>query len=535
MKAKRYILFVVGGIFLLIFLTSCGKKKNPLLLLPNLTDSSSEPVKGDISLTYTNNEGDSNNTANTQNNNSTNTISNTSNSDNTQNNGSADTLSGVVTINDQTGNQDFNFNTTVSVDFKISVVDPSGPVSNAIVNITDPQLGNTILFQGITNENGILQGTITIPTNLDKIWINVHIGEHSAIQEVFVRQNNEYIIYLDRQIVFNQEVEEYINQVQDQDNDGIADSLDSYPDDPTRSTRLVLPNSGTSIVAYEDLYPNKGDADFNDVVLQVVNEEDLNSDGKIVRIRGKYKLLAKGAGYAHVIFLNLPGKGTFNAKIYNGNNQLVSEVSTNLNSFQQLPIFIRNTNFFVNRNINNSSLYFTNQLCSGMCNVYSNRPISDAYSSEIEIVFDEPISKLDIPRAPYDLYIYVVNTQKEVHFPGLFKQNNEDLYLDRDGFPWVLQIPVEWNWPLERNKIWDAYPKFIEWYQSSGETYPDWYLRFDENSKQYQFPYFNISYLSSYFLQFGNLQKSLLWTFLAIFISGILVFLFIKGRSIYNL
>jgi len=536
---KKHIFNLIGAILILFLITSCGKKKNPfLLLLSGVTESSqTAPAKGNVPLTYQ--EGNTNtSTAPTDNSNnqdnSTSTNQNdSSSSSNTSNNQG---LSAVVTVNDQTGQVEFNFNTTITVNFTITVLDPSGPVNNATVNITDPSNANTIIFQGLTNQNGTINGNITIPTALENVDINVIVGPYNAVQTVAIQRNGEYTILINREIVFNQEVEEQINQVVDSDGDGIADELDSYPDDATRSTRTILPNSGVSIVAYEDLFPNKGDADFNDVVLQVTNEEDLNAEGKVVRIRGKYKLLAKGAGYAHVIFLNLPGKGTYHAKVYNENNNLASEVSLHLDSLQQLPIFIRNDRFFTDRNINNSSLYFTNQLCSGMCNVYQNRPITPSYTAEIEVIFDEPQSKTQLTSAPYDLYVYVNNTQKEIHLPGLYKNNQgKDLYLDSDGFPWAIVIPVEWNWPLERNKIQDAYPFFENWYRSNGVEYKDWYKRFDDNAKTHQFLYFNISPITAYFLQFGSLQQSLIWTFLAIFTSGILVFLFIKGRTKYEI
>ncbi|GIX43170.1 MAG: hypothetical protein KatS3mg129_2903 [Leptospiraceae bacterium] len=529
---KNQIYKIIIGILILFLMASCGKKKNPLLFLLGGISNTSQttPAKGDIPLSYVNGQEEQ------QNNNSEQTDPGTS--DNSQNNTSNtenEELIGTVIVEDQTSEQEFNFNTTITVGFSISVVDLSGPVSGAIVNITDPSMGNIIIFQGITNENGIVTGNITIPTALENVDINVKIGEHTAVQTVPIQKEDEFVIFINRQIVFNQEVEDYINQIQDTDGDGISDELDSYPDDPTRATRTILPNSGISIIAYEDLFPDKGDADFNDIVMQVINEEDLNAQGQVVRIRGKYKLLAKGAGYAHVVFLNLPGKGTFNAKVYDENNQLQSDVSIHLDTLNQLPIFIKNDGFFKDRKINNSSIYFTNQLCSGMCNVYANRPISNSYSAEIEIIFDEPIEKAQLLAAPYDLYVYVNNTKKEIHFPGLYKDSNgKDLYIDSQGFPWAIQIPIEWNWPLERNDIRNAYPYFEEWYKSNGKEYKDWYKRFDEKAKSHQFQYFNISPLSAYFLQFGNVHQSLLWTFLAIFTSGILVFLFIKGRTKYE-
>ncbi|MFN3246264.1 MAG: hypothetical protein ACK42K_06155, partial [Leptonema sp. (in: bacteria)] len=241
---KKHIFNIIGGILILFLITSCGKKKNPfLLLLSGVTESSqTAPAKGNVPLTYQE-ENTNTSTAPTDNsNNQDNSIStNQNDSSSSSNTSSNQGLSGVVTVNDQTGQVEFNFNTTITVNFTITVLDPSGPVNNATVNITDPSNANTIIFQGLTNQNGTINGNITIPTALENVDINVIVGPYNAVQTVAIQRNGEYTILINRQIVFNQEVEEQINQVVDSDGDGIADELDSYPDDATRSTRIILP------------------------------------------------------------------------------------------------------------------------------------------------------------------------------------------------------------------------------------------------------------------------------------------------------
>src|SRR5690606_30109170 len=85
---------------------------------------------------------------------------------------------------------------------------------------------------------------------------------------------------------------------------------------------------------------------------------------------------------------------------------------------------------------------------------------------------DRP-SKNQLGAAPYDMFIKVLNTGREVHFAGRhFDSGGKDLYLDQNGFPWALMIPIDWWWMYETKNVHQAYGHFQEWYQSSGTKSP---------------------------------------------------------------
>ena len=76
-----------------------------------------------------------------------------------------------------------------------------------------------------------------------------------------------------------------------------------------------------------------------------------------------------------------------------------------------------------------------------------------------------------------------------ISLAGIYKYQREDgsdVFLDSDGFPWAIQIPTAWNWPVEREKIWDGYAGFQPWYMSSGQTNRDWYLTAEDG---FVYPY----------------------------------------------
>ncbi|MDX1960489.1 MAG: LruC domain-containing protein, partial [Leptospiraceae bacterium] len=211
-------------------------------------------------------------------------------------------------------------------------------------------------------------------------------------------------------------------------------------------------------VAFEDLYPQQGDADFNDYVVRVQNEEDLNSSGKIKRIRGTYEHIAKGAGYNHTLNLKLPEgvTGTYSLKRYNANGTIDIETSGAITSSIEL-------------------LPDSNTTLSGW-NSKATDTFVNGKKVAIELIFDSPMDRTTLGNAPYDLYLKVISTNKEIHFAGLYKDSNGDeIYLDSNGFPWAIAIPGTWKHPYERTDIRTSYSLFRPWYESRGNLHGNWY------------------------------------------------------------
>ena len=60
---------------------------------------------------------------------------------------------------------------------------------------------------------------------------------------------------------------------EDTDNDGIIDFYDEYPDDPDKAYDTYTPSIyGWGTYAFEDLWPNQGDYDFNDLVINTASQ-----------------------------------------------------------------------------------------------------------------------------------------------------------------------------------------------------------------------------------------------------------------------
>lgn len=397
------------------------------------------------------------------------------------------------TNDDETSDGSFDFDTVHDVAIEVTVTDNNGPVVGAVVKITDPETGDTILFQGITDSNGQVIGSITIPNTETNIELSGTVGSQTVVEAI----DPSNLTKIKRTIHVNGTVV-VIPQTPDADGDGFADTVDAYPDDPSRATKVVTPAGS---IAFEDLYPSAGDSDFNDYVLYVENEQDLNAAGKVVRIRGKYTHIARGAGYKHKLMLTVPNAGSVSVSktIYKSSGSVASSSSGSLSGISSYEI------------LGDSSETISQS------NTSSDQTYKPGRRAEVEFILDTPIAGSNLGKAPYDLYMYVISTSKEVHFPGrYFDGDGKDIYMDANGFPWALQVPSTWNWPLETKNISGGYSQFAPWYLSLGVDSKDWY-NYPNNSDLFQA--FNNGGLTAFMT--GKVNASVLTTISLIGLVGL--------------
>jgi LruC domain-containing protein len=367
-----------------------------------------------------------------------------------------DTQEFTMTISDETGEPtDFIFNTTQTITLNILAFNAltDNPAEGTLVQIIDNDRPTVeTFFQAVVDSNGSVKGSFTINNTTSQVLLVLTYKGQSY--KILVDIKGVYNIRRTVYFITTHQVELYA----DSDGDGVEDSKDEYPNDPTRSAKIIYP---LYTISYEDLYPRQGDADFNDYSVQVKYEEDLNSKGEVARIRANYTHIAKGAGYNHTLNLNLPKlvNANYSLKRYSANGLLESELNQTVNEFKGIEILP-----------NSSTTLSRSNTTRGQSFVIGKK-------AELEVILSTPISKLELGSAPYDLYLNVLTTRQEIHFAGYYKNSNgEDLYLDANGFPWAILIPGQWRWPYERTNIHNSYLKFKNWYLSKGTEFKDWYL-----------------------------------------------------------
>jgi len=120
-----------------------------------------------------------------------------------------------------------------------------------------------------------------------------------------------------------------IDPTPDSDNDGVADNFDEYPNDPLRAFTVHYPSEGNfGTLSYEDLWPNKGDYDFNDLIIDYNFIHVTNANNKLVDTNAELVLKAIGAGYHNGFSIELPFPES-RIQEYSGD---ILSVQTNLNN-----------------------------------------------------------------------------------------------------------------------------------------------------------------------------------------------------------
>ncbi|TGM52928.1 LruC domain-containing protein [Leptospira adleri] len=363
-----------------------------------------------------------------------------------------------IVINDETAPVDFVFDTTKTVNVNIQVLSPDSPISGSLVQIFN--IDNTAqksIFRAVTSENGEVKGSFTIDEATRKVTLKVEA--FGQLYEAEIEIINSFSISRKITVIIKG------NNVllPDTDGDGIVDRDDTYPNDPARASTFRYPANGYYTISYEDLFPNQGDADFNDYNARVVFEEDWNAKGEVARIRAKYTHVAKGAGYNHTLNLTIPGVTAASYSLtryaYDGTT-VENTFSGNDTNIQALEILPKSNTTIPSSNTSRSNTVF-----------------KIGKSANLEIILQSAINRVSLGAAPYDTFLKVINTNQEIHFPRRhFDSNGKDLYLDSTGFPWALLVPGNFLWPYESTDIRKSYPSFKPWYESMGNLNADWYL-----------------------------------------------------------
>ncbi|MBN1650531.1 MAG: LruC domain-containing protein [Bacteroidales bacterium] len=274
--------------------------------------------------------------------------------------------------------------------------------------------------------------------------------------------------------------------IADADGDGVVDSEDNYPDDASIAFNNYYPSQASNgTLAFEDLWPSKGDYDFNDLVLEYNFNSITNANNEVVKLEANF--IVKFVGGSH--------RNGFAFEMENIlSNQVSSVTGSSLLLGETQYITISSTGVEEGQT-NATIIVFDNawyHFAQG--DQYDPRNISGDSEIDLVITFKEPIPIAQFGAAPFNPFIMVNKTRgREVHLPNYSATDLADpsyffTYDDAtdsnegkgfksvDNLPWALNIPTSFAIPVEKEAINKAYLKFIPWVQSNGTDYKDWYL-----------------------------------------------------------
>lgn len=263
----------------------------------------------------------------------------------------------------------------------------------------------------------------------------------------------------------------------DSDGDGISDETDDFPDDPTRAIK----NTYIGSLAFEDLWPSKGDYDFNDLVLDYEIDHILNGDNQLVSIESDWTIKAVFAGYANgfgITFENLSPSEIANITGLHHTENTILQNGNGTESNQDKATVIIFDNVFSAVQASGSPYPHTS-------------PVTKLSNT---INFINPISQDLVGFPPYSPFIFANgNRSTEIHLPGHFPTDlaNSELfgtfaddsnfnlnytYKTANGLPWGIHLSEPFDFPKEGSAINEAYLNFVIWATSGGSLGNDWYL-----------------------------------------------------------
>lgn len=265
------------------------------------------------------------------------------------------------------------------------------------------------------------------------------------------------------------------------------------------TTELYYPRKdGYATIAFEDNWPLIGDYDMNDVVVRY-RLSQTTTDGQLSEITLEGEVVAMGASYHNGFALRLSGL----------DRNMIDEanIAFTINGadpgFSPLEAGRQEAIIIVAEDLHD---YVTP---GEQCKYYRTEAgcgssIQMTFSITVPVVAG--VAAAELGEFPLDPFIFATpgfersyifgeapGRRFEIHLKNqapteAFQMNflgrgedssvpaNGEYFANTNGMPWALNIPYEWQHPLEYLDITYAYPKFHEHVRSKGTENLDWYL-----------------------------------------------------------
>jgi len=296
-------------------------------------------------------------------------------------------------------------------------------------------------------------------------------------------------------------------------------SYGGVSDGEVEDYRILVTNPGNSqiqdtpfYIAFEDRWPEKGDYDMNDVVIEQNSSILLTENFEVKQIEFSGELKALGASYHSGFAIQL-------------DNVLPTNVDPALVRFeingvlQNISPIEGETEFLVIKITNDLESHIT---LTQSCEYYkteNNCTNSSFMNFSITVPFIVPIAIDTFPEAPYNPFIFGQpdmyhgdsffhpGRSLEIHLKNKMPTSKADLtmfgiaddrsngnatYQTSNGLPWALAInpgsSEEWKHPKERVDFLQAYPQFSEFVESNGNQSSTWFSQINSvSNKTYNF------------------------------------------------
>lgn len=279
--------------------------------------------------------------------------------------------------------------------------------------------------------------------------------------------------------------------VKDTDKDGIPDQDDKYPNDPKRAYDRYYPSESTwGTLAFEDMWPEAGDYDMNDLVVSYRYKFAMSADNKVVDMTAEYKPLATGADFNNGFGVELPLTAGQVSKVtgHKISGSYLSMLSSGLEAGQSNAVFIP---------FDNVRSLFGN--AKGYINTIAGNARTAGTPVTVTVEFTTPLSGDFTSLAPFNPFmisnqirgneVHLVN-KKPTSLANLSKLGTAaddskpasgKYYATATNSPFALDIFGEFKYPAESKSIYSVYESFKDWAKSGGTSNQEWLKKVNTN------------------------------------------------------
>ncbi len=265
---------------------------------------------------------------------------------------------------------------------------------------------------------------------------------------------------------------------QDQDGDGIADGSDRFPCNAAVAGEAFSPAEAQyGTLLFEDEWPLASDQDLNDLVLDYNYRVVTDAQGRAVSLTATYHVAALGGTVPLGLGLQLPfssnAVGVSTITDRTGTRNLAAE------NYESAATYILSSDL---------SVLFLG--ATQPFNVVTGQSAVAGETIVVQLDFATPIV-LAMSNSPFDVYIFrVPSRSQETHLPaygGTSRANSAHFgtgddgstpgryYVDTNGVPFALNIPLSANYPTEFTNVAQLWPSITNFAASGGTTNQNFY------------------------------------------------------------
>ena len=236
-------------------------------------------------------------------------------------------------------------------------------------------------------------------------------------------------------------------------------SLQPPPPEPGVLTWVQQPAAGSyEFAAYEDLFPGRGDFDFNDLVVAYRYQLGINANGLVERIEGVAYLIARGSTYRHDWTLDLPlPAGAQGAASCSTVDAAGAPLACSISAADGRVRWVA---------FNDTVAAFPapGAVAASPVNTTAGSGFMRGPKASFSVTLATPVAA-PAPGAA-DPWLFVRSTGQTIRVGDR----------SADGYPFALKLPSDWKLPVERQDMGLAYPSLATFVSSAGSQSADWVL-----------------------------------------------------------